>query len=207
MRSAASRRYAPVRSLSAVLGGPVEVLLARKCTSLVAILLVLGSAAEAGSQHWYATTVCGVRLLLPVGWTPRGEDSWRGSCEVQLRPPGWKPDPECPERVHGRVLMEVVPKRLQKSGRGSELKWLRTEPTCDSGWYATDEMGSCLYPIHGRASALSAQTTSRSYCNGTYTALDLSSVGVVFGESRLVFANSDIGDREVFDQIVGSMRP
>lgn len=103
--------------------------------------------------------------------------------------------------------MRVVPKQLQGSQGRREQEWLRVEPACESGWFAVGEMGNCLYPIKGRAAALSTEANFRLYCNGTYAAQEIGSFGVVFGERRLAFVTGDAGDQELFDRVVASLRP
>ena len=154
-----------------------------------------------------ASGSCGMRMVLPHGWMSYVEGVSPTTCTLELRPPQWRPDPECPERLLGRLFVSIVSKPLRTVGGRIEHDWLRAAPECDSGWYAVGEGGSCMVPIGGRASALSAQPNVRLYCNGTYAAQETGNLAVVFGERRVAFVVADAVDDGVFEHILASLRP
>lgn len=174
---------------------------------LIAVALASGSVAQAGGRPHPDAGPCGVRMRLLPGWKAVDEEPLDDSCRVELRPPGWRYDPDCPERYGGRLLVAMTPKRLQTVGGRREQYWLRAEPVCDSGWAAVAEMSSCLHPIKGHRAALSTQTNFRQYCKGMYTAQEVGRFGVVFGEGHLAFVESDVDDDGLFDQVLASLHP
>jgi len=174
---------------------------------IIALLALFGVAPKVEGGTRPGPAPCGVKVRLPPGWTVVGESAFRGSCEVELRPPHWTSDSDCPERYSGRLFLRIVAKRLETWGTLRKQEWLQAEPVCDSGWSAGGEMHSCLHSIGGRKAALSTETSVRLYCNGTYAALDEGAFGVVFGEKRLAFVRAEAGDQELFDQVVASLQP
>jgi hypothetical protein len=171
------------------------------------ILAAMGGAPHASCASPALPAACGIKMSLPQGWTLHPGEAGPEGCDLELRPPGWRQDPDCPERLNGRLYVRVVPKQMHVFLGRAQQEWLRSTPGCDSGWSAQGEGGVCLQRIDGRASALSGEANVRLYCNGTYAGQNEGTFGVVFGEERLVLVIGDVGDVEIFDRIVGSMRP
>ena len=174
---------------------------------VVASLLAAIGGAQGAAEPRSVSVACGVKMSLPTGWKVHLEGTFAERCTFELKPPRWRSDPECPERRGGRLYVQILPKRLRVFLDGAQQEWLRASPDCESGWLVGGDGSACLNRIRGRASALSGEGSLRLYCNGTYAASDIGRFGAVFGERRLALVIGDAGDDEVFDRIVGSLRP
>jgi hypothetical protein len=179
----------------------------RVALTTAAILVV--AHAGVGAEPWerLRITPCGVSLSVPKGWSSHAIEAFPGTCDFEVRPASWRPDPECPERLGGRVQVTVSGKPVVPTSQPYEPSLL-ARPTCPSGWYGTGGMegGQCLSVVDDRRSALTGEVPDRVYCRGRYAGVGEGLMGVVFGEDRLAYLETASVDLRLFDKVVASMR-
>jgi hypothetical protein len=173
----------------------------------VVLALLLSGVAQGDGWERHISRSCAITVLLPRGWSTRpAEVGGQISCGLELRPPHWRPDPECPEGYHGRLFIYTAskPSRAPRDDLGG----VRPAPWCESGWYgASPEGGACLSAIKGKPSALIGYVGERLYCHDKYGGVGQGLTAVVFGDKRRAYWGG-LGpqDQGQVERIIASLR-